>query len=328
MRPRVLHATWFSPDVGALGLRANIRSIGRAMWVGQLRAIEWDRAICHGLRGRQRVMAQAQALAGRVAIVTGAANGMGRVMARALAGAGAKVAGVDVDAGGLDRLAAEPVFAGKFLNAIANVSKSADCRHAVEQALGTFGALDILINCAGISMSTAAGHKAARIKFFEADPEGWRRIVAINAIGAFLMARFAAEAMIKRGWGRIINVTTSFDTMLAGGLSAYGASKAALEASCVSFAKDLEGTGVTVNILVSVGPPGKPRPPLLLDPEIMGPPAVWLASPQSDGISACRFIARDWDVRLPAAEAAARARAPAAWPALAESAGAARGYGM
>jgi NAD(P)-dependent dehydrogenase (short-subunit alcohol dehydrogenase family) len=271
-----------------------------------------------------------------VAVVTGAANGMARVMARALAGAGAKVAGVDVDAGGLDRLAAEPVFAGKFLNAVADVSKAANCRHAVEQVLGTFGALDILINCAGISMSTAAGHKEARIKFFEADPEGWQRIVAINAIGAFLMARFAAEPMIKRGWGRIINVTTSFDTMLAGGLSAYGASKAALEANCVSFAKDLEGTGVTVNILVPGGPtdtpgffpPGKPRPPLLLDPEIMGTPAVWLASPQSDGISACRFIARDWDVRLPAAEAAARARAPAAWPELAESASAARGYAM
>jgi NAD(P)-dependent dehydrogenase (short-subunit alcohol dehydrogenase family) len=306
------------------------------MWVGQLRAIEWGRAICHDLRGRQRIMAQAQVLAGRVAVVTGAANGMARVMARALAGAGAKVAGVDVDAGGLDRLAAEPVFAGKFLNAVADVSKAANCRHAVEQVLGTFGALDILINCAGISMSTAAGHKEARIKFFEADPEGWQRIVAINAIGAFLMARFAAEPMIKRGWGRIINVTTSFDTMLAGGLSAYGASKAALEANCVSFAKDLEGTGVTVNILVPGGPtdtpgffpPAKPRPPQLLDPEIMGTPAVWLASPQSDGISACRFIARDWDVRLPAAEAAARARAPAAWPALAERASAARGYAM
>src|SRR5262249_26069847 len=163
-----------------------------------------------------------------------------------------------------------------------------------------------------------AAHKEARIKFFEADAEGWQRIVAINAIGAFLMARFAAEPMIKRGWGRIITVTTSFDTMLAGGLSAYGASKAALEASCVrfanggskpawgassvSFAKDLEGTGVTVTILVPGGPtdtpgffpPGKPRPPFLLDPEIMGTPVVWLASPQSDGISACRFIARDW----------------------------------
>ena len=228
------------------------------------------------------------------------------------------------------------MFAGKFLNAVADVSKIADCRHAVAQVVGTFGALDILVNCAGISMSTAAAHKEARIKFFEADAEGWQRIVAINAIGAFLMSRFAAEPMIKRGWGRIITVTTSFDTMLAGGLSAYGASKAALEASCVSFAKDLEGTGVTVNILVPGGPtdtpgffpPGKPRPPFLLDPEIMGTPVVWLASPQSDGIRACRYIARDWDMSLPAAEAAARARSPAAWPALAQGASAARGYTM
>src|SRR5262250_3841725 len=83
------------------------------------------------------------------------------------------------------------------------MSKAADCRHAVEQVLGTFGALDILINCAGISMSTAAGHKEARIKFFEADPEGWQRILTINCIGAFLMARFAAEPMIRRAWGRI-----------------------------------------------------------------------------------------------------------------------------
>src|SRR5262245_53923011 len=90
--------------------------------------------------------------------------------------------------------------AGKFLSAVADVSKIADCRHAIDQVVGSFGALDILINCAGISMSTAAAHKEARIKFFDADPEGWQRIVAINAIGAFLMARFAAEPMIKRGW--------------------------------------------------------------------------------------------------------------------------------
>ena len=281
-------------------------------------------------------MAGEQSLAGRVAVITGAASGMGRVMARALAGAGAKITGVDVDAAGLDRLAEEPVFAGKFLKTVADVSKTADCRHSVDRVVETFGALDILINCAGISMSTAASDRDARIKFFEADPQGLQRILAVNAIGAFLMARFAARPMIARGWGRIIVVTTSFDTMLAAGLSAYGASKAALEASCVSFAKDLEGTGVTVNILVPGGPtdtpgffpPGKPRPAVLLDPEIMGAPVVWLASPQSDGISACRFIARDWDRSLPPAQAAAHARAPAAWPSLAQSAAAARGHAM
>jgi NAD(P)-dependent dehydrogenase (short-subunit alcohol dehydrogenase family) len=277
-----------------------------------------------------------QTLAGRVGIVTGAASGMGRVMARALAGAGAQIAGVDVDAAGLDQLAAEPVFAGNFRKIVADVSKAADCRRAVENAVASFGGLDILINCAGISMSSAAGDRDARIKFFEADPDGWQRILAINCIGAFLMARFAAEPMIKRGWGRIINVTTSFDTMLAAGLSAYGASKSALEASCVSWSKDLEGTGVTVNILVPGGPtdtpgffpPGKPRPPVLLDPEIMGVPVVWLASPQSDGITACRFIARDWDRSVPPAEAAARVRTPAAWPDLAQGASSARGHAM
>ncbi len=281
-------------------------------------------------------MAEQPMLAGRVAIVTGAANGMGRVMARALAAAGAKVAGVDLDAAGLDRLGGEPTLTGKLLAVAADVSKTDDCRRAVAQAAETLGAPDILVNCAGISMSTAAGHRQARIKFLEADPEAWRRIFAINCIGAFLMARFAAEPMVQRGWGRIINVTTSFDTMLAAGLSAYGASKAALEAGSVSFAKDLEGTGVTVNILVPGGPtdtpgffpPGKPRPPVLLDPEIMGVPVVWLASPQSDGITGFRFIARDWDRRLPAAEAAVAARAPAAWPALAQGAASARGHAM
>jgi NAD(P)-dependent dehydrogenase (short-subunit alcohol dehydrogenase family) len=275
-------------------------------------------------------------LAGRVAVVTGAASGMGRVMARALAAAGARVAGVDVDSSGLDRLAGETVFAGKFREVAADVSKTEDCRRAAQAVLQSFGTLDILINCAGISMSSVVAHRESRVKFFDADPVAWQRVVAVNCIGAFLMARFAAAPMIERGWGRIISVTTSFDTMLAAGMSAYGGSKAALEACCASFAKDLEGTGVTANVLVPGGPtdtpgffpPGKPRPPTLLDPEIMGVPVVWLASSQSDGISGCRFVARDWDVSLPGGEAARRVCMPAAWPELAQAAHAARGYEM
>ena len=165
-------------------------------------------------------------------------------------------------------------------------------------------------------MALAAPRRQLRVKFFEADAEGWQRIVTINCIGAFLMTRLAVEPMIEKGWGRIVNVTTSFDTMLAQGFSAYGASKAALEAGSASFAKDLEGSGVTVNVLVPGGPtdtPGffphdRPRPPILLDPKVMEVPVVWLASAQSDGISGCRFIARDWDTKLPPSEAAARVR--------------------
>jgi NAD(P)-dependent dehydrogenase (short-subunit alcohol dehydrogenase family) len=126
------------------------------------------------------------------------------------------------------------------------------------------------------------------------------------------------------------------DAATGDGLSAYGASKAALEASSAIWAKDLAGTGVSVNILVPGGPTetegffpaGRPRPPVLLNPEIMGPPIAWLASPASDGITGCRFIARDWDTKLPPGEAAARVRAPIGWPTLAEGASAARGHAM
>ena len=133
-------------------------------------------------------------------------------------------------------------------------------------------------------------------------PRAFCAILSINMGGSFLMAHFATKEMLKHNWGRIINVTTSFDTMLAGGLSAYGASKSALEASTASWAKDLAGTGVTCNILVPGGPadtaffpPEAPKPPVLIDPQVMAVPVVWLASPQSDGISGMRFVARDWD---------------------------------
>jgi len=272
-------------------------------------------------------------LANRIAIVTGAASGMGRVMARSLAAAGARIAAVDISKPGLAELASEPVFAGNIVSAVADVSRAQDCARAVDQATGAFGRLDILINCAGVSMGPASQFKHGRIKFFEADPDGWQRVVTINALGAFLMARFAAPSMVANNWGRIINVTTSYDTMLAEGLSAYGASKAALEAATVSWSKDLAATGVTVNVLVPGGPvdtpgffpPDAERPPRMLQPDVMAVPVVWLASPKSDGVTGCRFIARDWDLRLPAAQAAEKCRAPAAWVDLASAAQRARG---
>jgi NAD(P)-dependent dehydrogenase (short-subunit alcohol dehydrogenase family) len=274
-------------------------------------------------------------LDGRVALVTGAASGMGRVMARALAHAGAKVAALDLDATGLHHLADEPVFGGNLQNIAANVAIAADCERAVARTVAAFGRLDILINCAGVSMSPAAPPGQGRAKFYEANADGFLKILSINMGGSFLMAHYATKEMLKRNWGRIINVTTSFDTMLAGGLSAYGAAKSALEASTASWAKDLAGTGVTCNILVPGGPadtaffpPGTPKPPVLIDPQVMAVPVVWLASPQSDGNSGMRFVARDWDANLPPADAAARVRAPAAWPTLAEGAQATRGVGI
>jgi NAD(P)-dependent dehydrogenase (short-subunit alcohol dehydrogenase family) len=274
-------------------------------------------------------------LEGRVALVTGAASGMGRVMAHALASAGANIAGFDVDAVALGGVTSDPAFSGRLLTLSGDVSNTGDCRRAIERTVLAFGRVDILINCAGVSMAPAAPKGQGRTTFFDADPEGYLRILAINVGGTFLMAHFAAREMRKNNWGRIINVTTSFDTMLAGGLSGYGAAKAALEASTASWAKDLAGTGITCNILVPGGPAdtaffprGAPKPPVLIDPNVMALPVVWLASPASDGITGSRFVARDWDRSLPPSEAAARVRAPAGWPTLAEGAQATRGVAI
>jgi NAD(P)-dependent dehydrogenase (short-subunit alcohol dehydrogenase family) len=277
-------------------------------------------------------MAGDPSLDGRVAVVTGAASGMGRVMAKSLAAAGARIAAVDIDRAGLDSLKVEPAFNDETLCTITtDTSQTDSCKAAVERTLAAYNSgIDILINCAGVSMRVAGPN---RPRFHEADPEGWRRILMINSVGPFLMARFAVAAMLDKGWGRIVNVTTSFDTMLTPGMSAYGASKSALEASSAIWAKELDGTGVTVNVLVPGGPtdtpgffpPGVPRPKLLLDPELMATPIRWLCSPASDGITGSRFIACDWDTGLPPEEAAARIRAPIGWPELAKAAEGARG---
>jgi NAD(P)-dependent dehydrogenase (short-subunit alcohol dehydrogenase family) len=269
-------------------------------------------------------------LSGKTAIVTGAASGMGAVMAAALADAGARVAGVDIDGDGLARLDAEwrdRHNGRRFVGIRGDVSSLDDCRVVVARTVAEFGGLDILVNNAGVSMAPAQPHNATgRVRFWETVPEGWLRIIAINATGAYLMAHVAAPHLIARKWGRIVNVTTSYDTMMAPGLSAYGSAKASLEANTAIWAKELGDTGVTVNVLVPGGPtdtaffpPGFPRDGLL-KPTLMGPPIRWLASPQSDGVSGFRFIARDWDTSLPPVEAAARLRAPAAWPALASAA--------
>ena len=153
-------------------------------------------------------------LDGRVALVTGAASGMGRVMARALAGAGAKVAGLDLNRAGLDALGSEAVFSGKLLPLTGDVSNAADCQRVVQETATKLGGLDILINCAGVNMGPATPPGQGRAKFYEADAAGTLKIFAINMGGVYLMSRYAAIEMLKKNWGRIVNITTSFDTML------------------------------------------------------------------------------------------------------------------
>jgi NAD(P)-dependent dehydrogenase (short-subunit alcohol dehydrogenase family) len=125
------------------------------------------------------------------------------------------------------------------------------------------------------------------------------------------------------GWGRVINNTTSFFTMLR--VLPYGATKAALESASAVWAKELDGSGVTVNVVVPGGPTDTAfiadqsgiNRDKMLRPEVMAPPVRWLASEQSGGTTGRRFIAALWDASLPAEDAAENAGAPIGWPELA-----------
>jgi len=138
-----------------------------------------------------------------------------------------------------------------------------------------------------------------------------------------LVTRAAVPEMKRRGWGRIINNTTSFRTMLR--VLPYGATKAALESMSAVWAKELDGSGITVNVLIPGGPTdtpfiadgsGWPRD-RMLRPQIMGPPALWLLSDASGSVTGRRIVAARWDASLSGPEAAARA---IGWPELAADA--------
>lgn len=271
---------------------------------------------------------QLEDLAGKTALVTGGARGLGLAMALGLARAGATVSLVDVDAGALDgaraRLAGEVGDDRAFAQA-ADVSDEAAVRSAIGATLEFSGRLDVLVNDAGIG-PPANGRSLFNDpeKFWENDLGRWRRTVEVNTFGSHMMAALAVPHMIERGWGRIVNVTTSLNAMYMPGCGAYGPSKAGLEANTAIMARDLEGTGVTANVLVPGGPADTRMIPAdsgidraqLIPPERMVAPIVWLSSPASDGVTGTRFQAALWDPALPPAEAAERAGAPAAWPQL------------
>jgi NAD(P)-dependent dehydrogenase (short-subunit alcohol dehydrogenase family) len=202
-----------------------------------------------------------------------------------------------------------------------DVSVPAACADAVEQVVRELGAPDVLVNHAGIGESDLG--QVGQFRFWETDFEAWQRVQAVNVTGPFLLARLALPVMLARKWGRIINTSTSFETMLDPFRSAYGPSKAALEASSAIWAKELLGSGVTVNCVLPGGMVATNATARLgvdlsklLRAEIMGPPVRWLASAESNGITGRRFIAREWDTSVAPAIAAARQQYPIGWPGI------------
>ncbi len=266
-------------------------------------------------------------LAGKVAIVTGAGRGLGRAMALGLARAGANVVITAARSSGeLEAVAAEAVAedaAGRICGVRADVTSEADCRRVAEETLQVFGGLHVLVNNAGRGMRFVSERFFdTPTKFWETDPDVWRLIIDANVNGPFLMARAVVPRMLAQRWGRLINISMNHQTMRRAGFSPYGPSKAALESETIIWAQDLAGTGVTVNALLPGGatatgmipddlPPAARQG--LLDPAIMVPPLLWLASAAADDVTGVRLVASRWYRAHQPGEAARRASTHAGW---------------
>lgn len=270
----------------------------------------------------------ARPLYGKVAIVTGAASpiGIGHALAIGFVRAGARVALLDINQTWLQQSAQEMRAIGGadcVLPMITDITDPQAVEQAVQQTIAELGGLHILVNNAGTN-PRAAGLDTPGQNFWQLSPAAWTRVVAVNLSGAFFMARAVVGHMMAQGWGRIIGVTTSMDTMYRKGGAPYGPSKAGHEALVATMAQELEGTGVTANSLVPGGATNTnliaPDAPYdraaLIKPEVMQVPGVWLASEASHGFNGRRLIAYYWDESLPLEERLAKASAPAAWPQL------------
>ncbi len=288
--------------------------------------------MCSGMRHRteQRhrlqghIMDKSKELDGRVVVLTGAGNGLGAAMARALAQAGASLLLCDRDAAGLERVRQElePTGAAVTL-AVLDITDDTQVERVLADALAQFGRLDVLINNAGTGAQIVRQDFISRpLNSWDIPADKWRRIIDVNAIAPFVFARAVIPAMLRQGWGRIINVSTTWETMLRPGFGSYGPSKAALESMTCGMARELEGSGVTVNTIIPGGPVDTAQVPsdigvareTLLRPDVMNALVLWLLSSAADGLSAQRFTAAGWDPHD--ADNVSVRTEPAAWPQL------------
>ena len=264
----------------------------------------------------------------RAAVVTGAAGGIGKAMVRGLLAADMRVAAVDRDRDPLEVLAASAREQGKaddLLTIQTDLTNDSAVEEITKATRERFGRIDILVNNAGIGPGAIRADSWQRpLKFWEITPDQWRRFVAVHTTAPLALTNAVVPEMMREGWGRIVNVTTSLGTMLNAGSPTYGPSKAALEALSAIMAKDLDGTGVTVNVLLPGGITNTPMVSELgfdrtkmIQPEVMVSPLLWLVSDTAANVTGRRFLGIHWDPALPPEQAADKAGAPVAWTSIA-----------
>lgn len=237
-------------------------------------------------------------------LITGATSGLGAAMATALAAAGARVlvTGRNEERAAAVARALRPGAVSSALD-VRNEHSVAAC---VARATEAWGGIDMLVNNAGIGMRTVNPRFLTEPQpFWEVTPAGFRDVMETKVVGCFLMARAIVPMMLQQGGGRVVNISMNEETMIRRGFVPYGPAGAGVEALSRVMAADLAETSVTVNMLLPGGRgtdtgmvpddvPANVRA-RLLDPAVMGPPIVWLASDRAAGVHDRRIVANEFD---------------------------------
>jgi len=190
--------------------------------------------------------------AGRVAMVTGAAGGIGRAIALGLAAAGSTVVLVGRSRDGLAGLATQIEARGAaVLRVTCDVADEASVRSAVATAIGQFGRLDVLVNCAGARQTDSA--------LVDLPVAEWDRVLAVNLTGTMLMSKHVARHLMARRSGSIVNIASIAASMPRSHRAAYGVSKAGVRQLTKVMALELSAYGVRVNTVS----PGATESPML-----------------------------------------------------------------